>query len=255
VNVLIVEDELKTAELLKRLIESNSNYSVVKIIDSVEKTVSYLGKNKDDLDLLFLDIQLADGQSFKIFEQIQLDIPVVFCTAYDEYVLQAFKNNGIDYILKPFEDKEIFNALEKIAKLKDSFSKQSTDIGDKIQALLNEKKSYQKTIIVNVGDKMVPIAIEDILLFHLDNEVVRIYCSDSQKYLVIKRLDDIESILDEKQFFRINRQMIISRKAVKEIEQYFNRKVIVKTTIQIPEKAIVSRLKVSPFLSWLEKPI
>jgi len=117
-NVLIIEDELKTAILLKELIESNPNYYVDTIIDSVEKSVSYLKKEQDNIDLLFLDIQLADGQSFKIFEQIQIDIPVVFCTAYDEYVLQAFKNNGIDYILKPFEDKDIHNALEKIAKFK-----------------------------------------------------------------------------------------------------------------------------------------
>lgn len=253
-NVLIVEDELKTAELLKDLIESNPNYYVAQIIDSVEKSVSYLKTEQDNIDLLFLDIQLADGQSFKIFEQIQVDVPVVFCTAYDEYVLQAFKNNGIDYILKPFEDKDIYNALEKIAKLKDSFSKHSTDISDKIQALFKEKKSYQKTIIVNVGDKMIPIAIEDILLFHLDNEVVRIYCPDNKKYLVIKRLDEIESVLDKKLFFRINRQMIINRNAIKEIVPFFNRKVIIKTTLSFSEKIIVSRLKVTPFINWLENP-
>jgi len=254
-NVLIVEDELKTAILLKELIESNPNYYVVEIIDSVEKSVSYLMKEQDNIDLLFLDIQLADGQSFKIFEQIQVDVPVVFCTAYDEYVLQAFKNNGIDYILKPFEDKDIYKALEKIAKFKNSLNKHSTGISAKIQTLLKEKKSYQKTMIVNVGEKMIPIEINNISVFHLENEAVKIYCSDNQKYLVFKRLDEIESLLDEKHFFRINRQMIINRNAVKEIEPFFNRKVTVKTTVQLTEKAIVSRLKVSPFLKWIENSV
>jgi two-component system response regulator LytT len=253
-NVLIVEDEIKTAELLKEIIESNNNFTVIKIADSIEKTVSFLQKNSYNVDLLFLDIQLADGQSFSIFDQIDINKPVVFCTAYDEYVMKAFKNNGIDYILKPFEEKDIYNALEKVSNLKESLSKESSNLADKIKYLLKEDKSYQKTIIVHVGDKMVPIEIDNIDLFHLENEAVKIYCSDNQKYIVFKRMDEIESILNEKDFFRINRQMIINRKTIKEIEPFFNRKVIVKTTVSLSEKAIVSRLKVSPFLKWIENP-
>jgi DNA-binding LytR/AlgR family response regulator len=254
-NVLIVEDEIKIAQLLKELIESKPDFIVASILDSIESTVSYLNKNKDKIDLMFLDIQLADGLSFEIFNHIQLNIPIIFCTAYDEYVLQAFKSNGIDYILKPFEDDDIFNSLEKIKKLKNSFSKHSLNNIEKIQSLFTEKKSYQKSIIVNVGEKLIPITIDDIFLFHLENEVIRIYSSDNKKYYIFKRMDEIESILDDKIFFRINRQMIINRNAIKEIEPFFNRKVIVKTNIPLSEKAIVSRLKVKPFLDWLEKPI
>jgi DNA-binding LytR/AlgR family response regulator len=253
-NVLIVEDEIKTAELLKEIIESNSDYLVVNIVDSIEKTVSFLKQNVENVDLLFLDIQLADGKSFKIFEQVQISIPVVFCTSYDDFMLQAFKNNGIDYILKPFEERDIQNALQKVGALKKTFTKDSINISDKIQSLFREEKSFQKNIIVNVGEKMIPIEINNISLFHLENEAVRIYCSDNQKYIVFKRMDEIESILNEKNFFRINRQMIINRKAIKEIEPFFNRKVIVKTTVSIPKKAIVSRLKVTPFLNWIENP-
>jgi DNA-binding LytR/AlgR family response regulator len=253
-NVLIAEDEIKIAQLLKELIESKPDFIVVSIQDSIESTVSYLNKNKDKIDIMFLDIQLADGLSFEIFNHIQLNIPIVFCTAYDEYVLQAFKSNGIDYILKPFEDDDIFNSLDKIKKLKNSLSKDSLNNIKKIQSLFTEKKSYQKSIIVNVGEKLIPIAIDDISLFHLENEVIRIYSSDNKKYYIFKRMDEIESILDDNIFFRINRQMIINRKSIKEIEPFFNRKVIVKTNIPLSEKAIVSRLKVKPFLSWLEKP-
>jgi DNA-binding LytR/AlgR family response regulator len=254
-NVLIVEDEIKTAQLLKELIESKPDFIVVSIQDSIESTVSYLNKNKDKIDIMFLDIQLADGLSFEIFNHIQLNIPIVFCTAYDEYVLQAFKSNGIDYILKPFEDDDIFKSLEKTKKLKNSLSKDSLNNIEKIQSLLKKKKSYQKSIIVYVGEKMIPINIDDISIFQLENEVIRIYCSDNKKYFVFKRMDEIESILDDKIFFRINRQMIINRNSIKEIEPFFNRKVIVKTNIPLSEKAIVSRLKVKPFLNWLEKPI
>ena len=253
-NVLIVEDEIKTATLLKSLIESNTEYSVVEIFDSIDKTVRFLKNEQDAVDLLFLDIQLADGQSLNIFEQVEINIPVVFCTAYDEFVMQAFKNNGIDYILKPFEDDDIYNALKKVGKLKESFSKDSFNITEKIKSIFKEEKTYQENVIVNVGNKMIPISVEDIGLFHLENESVKIYCFDNKKYMLFKRLDEIQSILDEKLFFRINRQMIVNRNVVKEIEPFFNRKVIVKIKIELPQKAIVSRLKVTPFLKWIENP-
>jgi DNA-binding LytR/AlgR family response regulator len=254
-NVLIVEDERKTAELLKELIESKSDYIVVSIQDSIESTVSYLNKNLEKIDLLFLDIQLADGQSFEIFNHIQINIPIIFCTAYDEYVMQAFKNNGIDYILKPFQDDDIFDSLEKIKNLKESLTKDSMSDIEKIKSMFQNKKEYQKSLIVHVGDKMIPISIDSIMLFHLENESIRIYCSDKKKYFIFKKMDEIQSVLDENLFFRINRQMIINRNAVKEIEPYFNRKVIIHTIIPISDKAIVSRLKVTPFLNWLEKTI
>ena len=254
-NVLIVEDEMKTAELLKGLIESNSDFIVVSIQDSIETTVAYLEKNQEKLDLMFLDVQLADGKSFEIFNHLQVSLPIVFCTAYDEYVLQAFKSNGIDYILKPFDEEDIFGALDKIKRLKDSLSKDSFKNYENIQSLLQEKKVFQKSIIAHVGEKMIPISIDTILLFHLKNEAVSIYCSNNEKYVVFKTMDEIESILDAQRFFRINRHMIVNRKAVKEIEPFFNRKVIVKTNLLLDEKAIVSRLKVTPFIKWIEKPI
>jgi DNA-binding LytR/AlgR family response regulator len=254
-NVLIVEDEVKTAELLKNLIESQPDFIVVSIQDSIEGTVNYLHKNQDKIDLLFLDIQLADGQSFEIFNQIQINVPVVFCTAYDEYVLRAFKNNGIDYILKPFNDEDIFKTLTKIKRLKKSLSNESIYNAENIQSLFKEKKTFQKSIIAHVADKMIPIAIDKIMLFHLEHDAVRIYSSDNKRYTVYKRMDEIQSMLDEQLFFRINRQMIINRQAVKQIEPWFNRKVVIETTIPISEKAIVSRLKVTSFLNWLEKPI
>jgi DNA-binding LytR/AlgR family response regulator len=253
-NVLIVEDEIKTAKLLKELIESQPDFIVVSIQDSIESTVGYLNKNQKKIDLLFLDIQLADGQCFEIFNHIELNVPIVFCTAYDEYVLQAFKNNGVDYILKPFDDNDVFNALEKIKRLEKSLSKSLLNSIKNTHSLFQEKKVFQKSIIAHIGKKMIPIDIDNILLFHLKNEAVNIYCSDQKKYVIFKTMNEIESVLDDQRFFRINRQMIINRDAVKEIKQYSKRKIIVQAS-SIEQKIIVSRLKVTPFLNWLEKPI
>lgn len=253
-NILIVEDERKTAELLKELIESQPDFLVVSVFDSIKNAVNYLSKNQEKIDLLFLDIQLADGQAFEIFEQLQVNVPVIFCTAYDEYLLRAFKNNGIDYILKPFDEDDIFKSLEKFNKLKSSLSKDSLITSEKIESLFSKDKPLQKSFIVHYRDKMIPVAVDRIAFFHLENEIVNVYCFNKEKYSIFKKMDEIQSLLDDKLFFRINRQMIIHRKAVKEIEPYFNRKVIVKTSIPIPKKAIASRLKVSPFLKWLEKP-
>lgn len=253
-NILIAEDERKTAELLKEFVESNPGHLVVNILDSIENSVRYLSKYQDNIDLLFLDIHLADGQAFKIFDQIQVNVPVVFCTAYDEYVLKAFKNNGIDYVLKPFEEEDIATSLRKFHKLKSSLSKGPAFSSGTLQAMMQEEKRPQKSFIVHNQDKMIPVAVERIAFFHLENELVRVYCFDNQQYSMLKRMDEIQAVLDKELFFRINRQMILHRNAVKEIEPFFNRKVIVQPTIPIPKKAIVSRLKVTPFLSWLEKP-
>jgi DNA-binding LytR/AlgR family response regulator len=254
-NILIVEDEIKTAKLLKKLIESQSGFIVVSIKDSIESTVNYIKKNHDNIDLIFLDIQLADGHSFEIFNHVQINIPIVFCTAYDEYVLQAFKNNGIDYILKPFDNEDIINALKKINRLKESLSKDISQNFEKIQSIMQKKNVFQKSIIVHVGDKMIPISVDVISLFHLENETVKIYTIDKKKYSTFKRMDIIQSLLNENLFFRINRQMIINRHAIKAIEPWFNRKVKIETTISLTEDVIVSRLKVAPFLKWIEKPI
>jgi DNA-binding LytR/AlgR family response regulator len=254
-NVLIVEDEIKTAQLLKELIESKPDFIIVSIQDSIEGTVNYLSKHQEQIDLIFLDVHLADGHSFEIFNRIQIDIPIIFCTAYDQYVMQAFKSNGIDYILKPFNDDDIFNALEKIKGLKKSLSKESVPNLENIQSLFQEKKVFQESIIVHVGEKMIPITIDSISLFQLENEAITIYTINNKKYIIFKRMDDVQSMLDDRLFFRINRQTIINRHAVKEIEPYFNRKVIVHTTAPIRDKLIVSRLKVTPFLDWLETPI
>lgn len=253
-NVLIVEDEKKTAELLKELIEEQADYLVVHTCPSIECTVNYLAKHQQKLDLMFLDIQLADGESFEIFRETEVNIPVIFCTAYDQYVLKAFKSNGIDYILKPFKEEDIHEALEKVETMRSSLSKGLKPDPHTIRNLFTDEPGYQKSFLVRHQENMVPIHVSDIAFVHLINDMVNIYNFKGAKNIIFKKMEEIESSVDPAQFFRINRQMIVNRDAIKEISPYFNRKVTVELSIDIPEKAVVSRLKVTPFLDWMEKP-
>ena len=250
-NILIIEDEKNTADLLKEFIEQHPRYLVANICDSIEDSINYLQKNHDKLDLIFMDIQLADGDSFEIFEQIEVTIPVVFCTAYDSFTLKAFKNNGIDYILKPVKEHDIEQAIAKIEQLKSSFG---TNPISQIKDLLFKDQAYQTSFLVRFRDKMYPVLVSDIAFAYSHNEVVYLFKFNGEKHIVSKTLDGIENVVSPQQFFRINRQMIVNRKAINDIETYFNRKVVAHLCIEPPEKAIVSRLKVTPFLSWVEKP-
>ena len=204
-NVLIVEDEKKTAELLKEMIEEQPDYLVVNICDSVESTVAYLKKHQQKLDLIFLDIQLADSESFEIFDAVEVSTPVIFCTAFDEYVMQAFKNNGVDYILKPFKESDIIQALGKIEKLRSSLTK-GVLLQDQYNSFGSEKKEYQKSFIVRYREVMFPISVDDIAFIFLENEIVNIFNFKGEKFAIFKKLDEIENAVDNKQFFRLNRR-------------------------------------------------
>jgi two-component system, LytTR family, response regulator LytT len=251
-KILIVEDEQKTASLLKELIELHPNYTVVAMCDSVETAVNYLRIHQHNLDVVFMDIQLSDGQSFEIFDKIAINLPVVFCTSYDEYTLKAFNNNGIGYILKPFNDKDIHQAIHKVEGLKGSFVKQSFAHLN-LKELVVKEKTYQTSFLIRFREKIYPVLVSDIAFIYLENEAAYLYNFKGEKHPVFKTLDEIEKSVPPQQFYRVNRQMIVNRKAVKEIETYFNQRITVHLTISTPEKIIVPRPTVSPFLTWIEK--
>jgi len=247
-NILIIEDENQTAELLKEFIEENEHCLVVNVCQSIESAVKYLTKNQSKLDLIFMDIQVADGESFEIFNQIEVIKPVVFCTAFNDHMLKAFENNGIGYILKPFQQKNIDKVLSKIDLIKSSF----TNINSIIQEPNLVQKSYQKSFIVRSREKMIPLSIENIAFIQLEDEIVYAYKFNGNRAAIFKTINEIENAINPDSFFRINRQMIVNRKAIKHIEPYFNRKVIVNLVISVKNKPIVSRLKVTPFKRWVE---
>lgn len=250
-NVLIIEDENKTAQLLKEMIEEHTNFLVVHICQSIASSVAYLKKNQAKLDLLFMDVQLSDGESFEIFNQTEVNKPVIFCTAFNDYLLKAFKNKGIDYILKPFQQKDIDNALKKIDFIKIAFS---PNMDQQLREIQAKSPTYQTSFIVQQREKMIPLSVASIALIYIDFDVVYAHTFENTISAIFRTLDEVENVVNPQDFFRINRQMIVNRKAIKELAPYFNRKIIVNLTVNNKNKAIVSRLKVSPFKGWLEKP-
>lgn len=244
-NVLIVEDELHTANLLKEVIEENKDFLVVEIIESIVDAVEYLIKHQHNLHLLFFDIQLADGLSFEIFNHLDIYTPVIFCTAYDDYAMKAIKNNGIDYIIKPFRNEEIDSALTKYQALQANLKAKTLVVFDQ------PKPTYQEYFLCQFKERTVVFKLEEIAYFSIQNEVTYLHSFSGRKLPVFKKIDYIESVCDPRQFFRINRQMLISRKTIQSYEPYFNRKIVLNISVKIEEKPIVSRLKVSEFKKWL----
>jgi two-component system, LytTR family, response regulator LytT len=251
-DIMIIEDEPKAANLLKEFVEKiDSSNRIVHIADSIESAVRFLQGASRQLDLLFMDIQIADGLSFEIFKQVKIDAPVVFCTAYEQYAMEAFKSNGIDYILKPFEEKDIEAAFLKLEKLQ-QVARIDAGIADKLMKALDLVKKSKTSFLIRFRGKMIPVPAKDVAVIALENETPYLYQFNKEKHPVFKTIDDIDAQLDSHLFFRINRQMIINRDAIKDIEPFFNRKVIVNLVVPTVEKPVVSRLKVAPFLSWVE---
>ena len=247
-NVLVVEDESHTAALLQEIIEQDSDFIVMEKLESVMETVQYLSKYQKNIDLLFFDIQLADGHSFEIFKHIDVVVPVVFCTAFDEYTFQAIKNNGIDYVLKPFKEEEIHKALQKYKKL-------LSNLQGKISAPIHFSpigtKPYQQSFLAQYREKTIVKRVEEVALFFVKNETVYLYTLAGEKLPIFKKLEYIESVCDPEQFYRINRQMLVNRAAILSFEPFFNRKIVLHLSISMADQAIVSRLKVSSFKEWL----
>ncbi len=251
-KILIIEDEIKTAKSLARLIQSiYPEANVIDTLQSVKSVVTWFGKNNDP-DLVFMDIQLADGLSFEIFKKVGINAPVIFCTAFNEYAVQAFKSNGIDYILKPFNRKDIELALEKIKNLKNYFQKDILpveEISKVLRALSVE--DTKKSFLVYSQHSYTNIATSAIAYFYKDLNGINLVAEDKKKYSVNESLDEIHRMVGKQSFFRINRQYLVAFKSITEVQHYFDRKLIVKLNIDTDEKLMVGREKAGEFLEWL----
>lgn len=252
-KIVIIEDEHFTAEDLENCIkELRSSFQIIKRLTSVKESVSYFEKHKE-YDLIFSDIQLGDGLSFEIFKSIQLSAPVIFCTAFDNYAIDAFKANGIDYVLKPFSKASIEAAIEKYERL----VKPATEINKEIQKLLSSLKTdipkkNHSSLLVHHKDKIIPVKIEDIALFYTQNEICRLINFEGKTFSINETLEKIET-LSGKSFFRANRQFLVNRKAVVELVQHFSRKHILKLSVNFNEPIIISKEKTPLLLKWLEE--
>jgi len=253
-RILIVEDEQRTALDLQTTIQELLPDAVfLATLDSVEGTVAWLSKHPMP-DLAFFDIQLADGLSFDIFEEVNVACPVVFCTAFDEHALHAFQVNGVDYILKPFDREQVRRALDKMRALKNFFQKSDGALEAKLSKLLSEARqpSVKTSFLVSQRDKLLPIAVSDIACFYIEHEVTFLHTSDNRRFMLNYTLDELENMLDAKQFYRANRQFLVNIKAIIEVEQYFARKLLLKLNTQTKESIVVSKAKSSEFLHWME---
>ena len=249
-KVVIIEDEKLTADdLAETILKIVPDAKIISVLHSVSTAISWFQKNEHP-DLIFSDIQLGDGLSFEIFKKISTNVHVIFCTAYDEYALKAFDANGIDYILKPFDKSTIEAAFNKYNKLKNKFSENSSNLDNFIRLFENKKKHNQSSVLVYHKDKIVPVRLEDIALFYIENEITHLLTFAQKSYTINKTIEEIEKISSD-DFFRVNRQFLVNRKAIKEASQYFARKLSLTLTIPFKETITVSKLKVHEFLDWL----
>ena len=250
-KIIIIEDEELTAnDLAETILNVEQDVQIISILKSVKEAVEFFNNADDHPDLVFSDIQLGDGLSFEIFSKIQCSFPVIFCTAYDEYALNAFRTNGIDYILKPFSEKNISDAFVKYRVLKNTFSKNELHYDSILKLFETQKKQKQGSILVYHGDKIVPIKLDNIAIFYIENETTYLLTFGSIKHRINKTLEQLEKITANS-FYRANRQNLINRKAIKEASQYFARKLSISLTIPFTEKILVSKEKITDFLNWL----
>jgi DNA-binding LytR/AlgR family response regulator len=252
-KILIIEDEPHNAEVLNEIIvQVKPGAIILEVLESIDQAVKYLSNQNITPDLIFSDIQLADGLSFEIFSKIKVKCPIIFCTAYDQYTLQAFKTNGIEYILKPIKEEDIEAAFIKYETLKESL-KPDTNIVTLLKQAFSQKERYKTSILVHYKESFIPIAVNKIAFFAVENEILYIQTFDNQRFPVFKTMSEIEFSVDSSIFFKINRQVLLNKNAIKEVQPYFNRKVIIKTDVKIKEQLIVSRLKVTEFMNWIEQ--
>lgn len=249
-KILIIEDEPHNAQLLSEIImQLKPNLTSIDILESIEQSLLYLSSQINTPDLIFADIQLADGQSFEIFSKIKIKCPIIFCTAYDQYALQAFKTSGIEYILKPVKEEDIQAAFTKYETLKAALN---TDIISLFKQTFSQKETYKTSILVNYKESIIPFSLHKIAFFIVKHEKLYFQTTDNQRFPIHKTMNEMEVSIDPSLFFRINRKVLLNKNVVKEIQPYFNRKVIIKTDLIIEEQLIVSRLKVTEFMNWIE---
>lgn len=250
-NILIIEDEIRTAnELEKILLSIDPTIHILDKIDSIEASIAYL-ENNDHPDLIFADIQLADGMSFEIFQSIEVKSPIIFCTAFDEYMTEAFDTNAISYILKPVNKEKVSAALQKFQNLRIAFEpvKAAQNIANATRQL---KLTYKTTLLVEHRQNIIPLPVSEIAFLYLDKTIIKITTFNNQTYHLTSSMDELEKNIDPEVFYRANRQFLINKKSIANIERFFTRKLAAKLIVSTPETVVVSKAKASEFLRWIE---
>ena len=245
-RVLIVEDETAAIDNLEYLLyKVDRAIEIAAVTESVEQTQQWLMQNR--ADLIFMDIHLSDGSAFSLFDHFEVSTPIIFTTAYDQYALDAFKVNSIDYLLKPIKQTELERALEKFRRLT------ASDLNSYISRInqLTEKPKYQSRILVAIKDKIIPLAVEDIACIYSTDRKTEIITTSEATYTYNKPLDTMIKNLDPTVFFRANKQFIINRNQIADITVWFDSRLRLRLTAETPEDIYIAKNRASEFKSWL----
>ena len=245
-KALIIEDETAAARNLAAILrQEEPSMEIVATLESVAESIEWLRANPQP-DLLFMDIHLADGDSFRIFDAVEVTAPVVFTTAYDQYALEAFKVNSIDYLLKPINNADVQRALGKLERLSKN---ERRDYGFRVRTMAAMR--HEQAFLVHVRDRIIPLRREEIAYCYTSNEKVTACTFEGLSYPLDKTLETLQAILPEADFFRANRQFIVARRAVKEIAVWFGSRLTLHLTVDTPERIVISKARVPEFKTWL----
>jgi DNA-binding LytR/AlgR family response regulator len=251
-NVLIIEDEPQAAQRIEKLVTAIiPSVKILSKLDSVKNSVNWLKLNSSP-DLILMDIQLADGISFSIFDQCQVKSPVIFTTAYDEYALKAFKVNSIDYILKPIDEQELRAALNKFQSL-NSTTQPDMMLESIGHAMMMLTKKYKERFMVKVGEHLKSIEIEEILFFFSLEKTTFAQTKDGRKHILDFTLDQLENLLNPENYFRINRKYIINSKSIQDMISHTNSRLKLVLKISDDGDVIVARERVQEFKEWMDR--
>ena len=247
-KIIIIEDEIRAANQLQRMLAAcNFEYELLDVIDTVEDAVLWFQKNTMP-NLVFMDIQLADGLSFEIFQKIEIEAPIIFTTAFDQYAIQAFKVNSVDYLLKPIQKDDLNMALDKFLK-----SNNATAIDQNVlkQLLRSVQTNHKREgLLVKEGNGFVQIKISD-LLYCYSEDSITFGITSQKRFIIEERMDELFDSLDQTKFFKINRGQIVAKDAIHKIDPYFNHRVKLSMTNPRDQEFIVSRPKTSDFKKWM----
>ncbi len=247
-RALIIEDEILASRHLLSIISEVGGIEVISVLESITESIDFLNSHSTP-DLLFMDIHLADGSAFEIFKHVNIVCPIIFTTAYDEYALKAFKVNSIDYLLKPIDADSVRLALKKLEGFKKTESLQP-DLRNLIESFTRTSTYKSHFLIPSKGDKLLPLQTNDISCIYIDSGLVKGKTFDDISFRFEYTLDEVAEFLDPKDFFRANRQYIISRHAIKDIDLWFNSRLSVNLKVPTPEKILISKARIPEFKNW-----
>lgn len=250
-KTLIIEDEKAALRNLKAVMaEVDADFEIVGETDSVVESVQWFRQHPMP-ELVFLDIHLADGSAFELFEYVDIRCPIIFTTAYDEYALRAFQVNSIAYLLKPIAQSDLQQALDKLKNLGNTSAPCTENKLLEMIRSLKREENYKSHFLIPVkGDKFVPLEVDSILFFYIEDGIVKAVNSELQEFIFSQSLDELAEMLNPRHFFRANRQFLISKKAIVDVSLWFNGRLVINLKAPTAEKVIISKAKVAEFKEW-----